>query len=301
MDDPALVRGREGPRDLERGGHRPFRRLRALVELDPHRFAFQIFRRDIELIVELFERVDGGNPGMRERRGGACLALEALALTLARRQLRRQRFQGDQTMEPRVFGLIDDAHAAATDQSIDPIRADHGAGGEQRPLRLGLRSVGRRLRRRASGERRESRPMNHARRAASAPRCFTSSVSVEPSMSDARSCAGTASACSNRRPTRSQRSVIGAYFRKLAALAVVHELALEPRPRHGPVALDGGGGDVEHFSGLLDAQAAEISKLDDFGLPLAHLGEPLQREIERDEVDGARSRRGRRAGAPRPA
>ena len=36
---------------------------------------------------------------------------------------------------------------------------------------------------------------------------------------------------------------------------------------------------------LLDAQAAEVAQLDDLGLPLVERREPLERGVERDEID----------------
>src|SRR5262245_21710357 len=65
------------------------------------------------------------------------------------------------------------------------------------------------------------------------------------------------------------------------------ELFREPRPRNGPVALHRRGRDPHRFGGLLDRESAEESQLDDARLALVERGEPIERRVERDEIDRA--------------
>jgi hypothetical protein len=54
------------------------------------------------------------------------------------------------------------------------------------------------------------------------------------------------------------------------------------------VPLHGGGGDVHRFRRFLDGEAAEETQLDEPRLLGVDLLEPLQRLVERDEIDGRR-------------
>ncbi len=73
----------------------------------------------------------------------------------------------------------------------------------------------------------------------------------------------------------------------LAALAFL-ELARQPGARDRPVALHGGGGDAHRLGGLLDRQAAEEAQLDEPRLLGVESREPLERLVERDEIDRSR-------------
>ena len=70
VHDAAIVRGDKRAADLERGGYGPARRHRAAGELFAKRLTLEVFGRDEHLVVDLFERVDGGDRRMRQCRGG---------------------------------------------------------------------------------------------------------------------------------------------------------------------------------------------------------------------------------------
>ena len=110
--------------------------------------------------------------------------------------------------------------------------------------------------------------------------------------SASRSAGGFASAASNSAPTRSQRS---------ASLIRAASSALQPRARERPVALHGRRRDVERFGRFLDRQPAEVAQLDDLGLTLVERGQPLERGVEREEVDLAGPPLSARRGAVRRA
>ena len=83
----------------ERGGDGAIGMQRSARELVAKSFALEIFRCDVELIVELLQRIDGGDSGVGERGGGAGFALEPLALMFPRRQLGSERFEGDRPVQ----------------------------------------------------------------------------------------------------------------------------------------------------------------------------------------------------------
>jgi hypothetical protein len=66
------------------------------------------------------------------------------------------------------------------------------------------------------------------------------------------------------------------------------QLPVEPGTGQGPVALDGHGGNAEHGGGLLDRQAPEEAELDELALPGVDRGEPIERHIQRQDVDRRR-------------
>ena len=59
--------------------------------------------------------------GMGQRRGGAGFAEKAVAHDGVGAQVRRERLDGDQTIQPLVSGDVHNAHAPATDFSVDII------------------------------------------------------------------------------------------------------------------------------------------------------------------------------------
>src|SRR5215218_6988946 len=63
------------------------------------------------------------------------------------------------------------------------------------------------------------------------------------------------------------------------------QLSSQPRARHLPVALDRGVADAEHLGRLLDGQAAEELQLNDARLLRVDGGEPLQRLVNRQQVN----------------
>ena len=105
---------------------------RAGRQLFAQRPAFEVFRRDEDLIADLFEREHRGDRRMRQRRGGARFLAQPRPHPIVAKQVRRQRLQRDRAMQPRVVREIHHAHAAAADNALDAIGADLGARLEQR-------------------------------------------------------------------------------------------------------------------------------------------------------------------------
>ncbi len=67
--------------------------------------------------------------------------------------------------------------------------------------------------------------------------------------------------------------------------------AIQPRPRKGPLVLDGRGGEVERRGGFLDAQAREVPEGHDLRLARVGLLEARQRLVNGDEIGQAPDRR----------
>src|SRR5215468_6834072 len=105
----------------------------------PQLVALEELHHDEQVAVRLAEVVDGHHVGMTEL--GACLRLTEepgpeLVGVIA---LGGDDLQGNQTVEDRVVGLVDAAHAAAADSLEDPILADlldHGRCRSRRTLML---------------------------------------------------------------------------------------------------------------------------------------------------------------------
>ena len=70
-----------------------------------------------------------------------------------------------------------------------------------------------------------------------------------------------------------------------ASSAAHVDRAFQPRARHRPLPLDGGGRDSHGFRGLLDGQPAEVPELDDARLLGVERGEARQCFVEREHVD----------------
>src|SRR5436190_22602965 len=72
------------------------------------------------------------------------------------------------------------------------------------------------------------------------------------------------------------------------------EVALQPRLGYAPFALHRPGGPPEHFRGLVDRQAAEEPELHEPYLIGIDHGEPVQRLVNRENVDRRRRPDGHR-------
>ena len=87
---------------------------RALQQLHRHEMAAGV----------LADVVDRADVRMIQGRGGAGLALEPFDRARIPRQLFGEEFQRDGTSQPRVFGLVDHAHAALAQLFQDAIVRD---------------------------------------------------------------------------------------------------------------------------------------------------------------------------------
>ena len=100
------------------------------VVLQSH--AIQEFHGDERLPVLLPDVVNGADIGVIQRRSSLRLTLEPAKRLRIARHFVRQKLQGDETMQPSVFGFINYAHSTAAELFEDVIVrdcfADHGRG-----------------------------------------------------------------------------------------------------------------------------------------------------------------------------
>ena len=119
---PLRVRGLERVGDLDARA-RGRRSTGSGPPRDPllQRLPVEQLHDDERLPVVLADVVDRADVRMVQRRGGAGLALEALQRLPGRGELGRQELERDLAAQPRVLGLVDDAHAAAADPVEDAV------------------------------------------------------------------------------------------------------------------------------------------------------------------------------------
>ncbi len=86
--------------------------------------AIQEFHGDERLPVLLADVVNGADVGVIQRRSSLRLTLKPAKRLRIARHFVRQKLQGDETMQPSVFGLIDNTHSAATELLDDAIVRD---------------------------------------------------------------------------------------------------------------------------------------------------------------------------------
>ncbi len=89
--------------------------------------ALQVFHHEKRTAgggVDVVERAD---IGMVECGNGASLALEALYRDGVAGELFGEKLQRDGAAQTNVFGLVDDTHAASTEDRKDPVMGDRGA------------------------------------------------------------------------------------------------------------------------------------------------------------------------------
>src|ERR1700675_4605999 len=112
MDNPDSMRRGQSVRDLdgvfERFAHpHPFSRNR-LVE----RLAIDKLHGDKHRVARPIDLMDRNSVGVIERGSGFSLLLEPRLAVRAGAGLLRKHFNGDQTIQPQVPSLVNDAHAA---------------------------------------------------------------------------------------------------------------------------------------------------------------------------------------------
>src|ERR671934_55536 len=116
----APERGQEGKGAL---------RLQAPFALEeaPEIDALDVAHGDEEDAARLVGVVDGDDVGVVEGGGDARLAQEALAEALVLGQLGGEQLERHLASEAQVLGAVDDAHAAAPEQGLDPVAGQGGA------------------------------------------------------------------------------------------------------------------------------------------------------------------------------
>jgi hypothetical protein len=126
--DAFVVRGRQSSRDLHRDIDGLLHRHRAAGQSLPERGAFEQLRHDIRDAVARAEIVNREDVGVRKGRHRLRLAREPCETVGVTGYARRQNLDGDESIEPRVPGAIDLAHATGADRADDLIRSQLGAG-----------------------------------------------------------------------------------------------------------------------------------------------------------------------------
>jgi hypothetical protein len=124
VDDPALVRGGEPPRDLDGVLDGLARGEPADTDLRAERVALQPLRDDVRQRLVRAHVVDGEDVRVVERARGPRLLLEAAETVRTARRRLRQHLDGDLTAEPRVPRAVDLAHAAGPEGPADLVHAD---------------------------------------------------------------------------------------------------------------------------------------------------------------------------------
>ena len=124
VDDPMCVRRRQSTRDVARYGQ-------DFVDGDgapPQRFAQRasghVLADEVQVAVELLEREDRCDAGMRQGSGGHRLPPQTRAEPVVVNELRRQRLDRHRPIEAGVASEIDDAHPASPEEAGDLIRTE---------------------------------------------------------------------------------------------------------------------------------------------------------------------------------
>ena len=150
MQHAVRVRGGQRPGHGEGDGHDLGEGHPAFAQLHrgAQRASGDVLLDEVELRLELLEREDGRDPGMRERTGRHRLAPQPGAHPVVVGDRGRQRLDGYRAPEPRVVTEVDDAHPAAAEEAGDLVgteaAADQGivaAGREQAGVGLHGRPV----------------------------------------------------------------------------------------------------------------------------------------------------------------
>ena len=119
----ARMGARERRREIARGVRDLRRRLvAARRDFFAERVAVDELGGDVQLAVDLLERIDRADPRVRQPRGGSRLAPQPLALSRIADQMRRDGLQRDGAAEPLVACEIHASHAAATELADDRVR-----------------------------------------------------------------------------------------------------------------------------------------------------------------------------------
>ena len=91
-------------------------------------FAFQIFHGDIGSSIFLANVVNRADIGMIQCRRGLRLALETAECLRIAGDLVGEKFQGDEAVQARILGLVNDPHPAAAQFLQDAVVRDRLAG-----------------------------------------------------------------------------------------------------------------------------------------------------------------------------
>ena len=121
MNDAALVGGVQSVGDLQCQAQQLLGWQGVFTHVVLQRPAFHQLHHDELLAVVLADVEDGADRRMIQRAGETGFTSEPLDGACLLEERWRQEFDGDPAAEPRVFGAIDDAHAAAAELVEDAV------------------------------------------------------------------------------------------------------------------------------------------------------------------------------------
>ncbi len=143
VNDAAGVGSVERVGDFDAPVEQQIERHRTAFDAMFERLALEELHRDEVPAIGFVNFVDRADIRVIQGRGGAGLPLEPFERLPVLRQVFRQEFQRHQAAQLRVLGLVDDAHAAATElfenAVVGDCLADHGEGACLCPGILGCR------------------------------------------------------------------------------------------------------------------------------------------------------------------
>ncbi len=131
VDDALGMRGIERLGDVNADREQLLHLQRTIADEMLQRLAFQILHDDVGLIAFFADVINGADVGMIQGRRGLGLTPEAAERCGVASDIFRKEFQGDETMQARVFGLVNHAHPATTElldhSVVRDVLADHFA------------------------------------------------------------------------------------------------------------------------------------------------------------------------------
>ena len=127
VHEPAPVRGVERAADLRDDDAGRLEGQRAAIDHPAQVRPRHEAHRQVEHAVLLAAAVDGHDVRVLERGRQARLGPEACRRVLVLHPLRRDELERHGAIEVDVHRLVDDAHAPAVEQPVDPVAGEHGA------------------------------------------------------------------------------------------------------------------------------------------------------------------------------
>ena len=124
MDDAFAVRGVERVGDFDGEAEQDIHFERTAGDAMLQGQAVEILHGDEGLAVLFADVVDGADVGMVQRGSGLGFAAKALQRLAVLGDVFGEELQGDEAIEPGVFGFVDDAHAATAQLFDDAVVRD---------------------------------------------------------------------------------------------------------------------------------------------------------------------------------
>ena len=115
MHDPFAVGGVECVGDVDGKRQQGFQVQRTVADQVLERPAFEIFHDDEGTSVLLANVIDGADIGMVQARSGLGFAAKAAKGVRIVGDIIGKELEGDEAVQAQIFGLVDDAHPAATE------------------------------------------------------------------------------------------------------------------------------------------------------------------------------------------